>query len=93
MDLTWRAQTTPEDLAAIREFEAALPGWWWAIGSCSVSRHASCAPDRAGVDAALLDDPARRFESFDIDLRGGTLGDALRTVMCAALKAKAGRSG
>jgi hypothetical protein len=21
-------------IAAIQEFEAALPGWWWSIGSC-----------------------------------------------------------
>jgi hypothetical protein len=30
--------------AAIQEFEAALPGWWWSIGSCGLTRDASCGP-------------------------------------------------
>ena len=78
------------DLAnAIADFERALPGWWWSIGSCHVSRDASCGPDRVGPDAHLLSD--RLFdEGFHADLRGdATVADALRDVMRQALEARA----
>ena len=40
--------------AVIDAFEREVPGWWWSVGSCSVSRDASCGPDRNGPDADLL---------------------------------------
>src|SRR5678815_158185 len=46
---------------AIIEFEKALPGWWYSLGICSVSRDASCGPDITGPDAALL--KIRKFDS------------------------------
>jgi hypothetical protein len=74
--------------AAIQEFEAALPGWWWSICVCSVSRDASCAPDPAGPDADLLQE--RTFdEGFHCDDRKGTLASSLRNVMARARKARA----
>ena len=80
--------TDTEELGkAIAEFEASLPGWWWSIGHCSVSRDASCAPDRAGADAQLLRE--RQFdEGFHCDDREGTLAGALRNVMQQALAAR-----
>lgn len=79
-----------EDLAAaVDEFERALPGWWWSVGSCSVSRDASCGPDRQGVDAALL--VHREFDDgFHVDA-SGSVADSLRAVMHAAVQARAGR--
>ena len=83
------ATDTADLSAAIREFEAALPGWWWSVCVCSVSRDASCAPDRAGPDAALLD-----LDQFDAGFHrddkrpNATLANSLREVMRQALAAK-----
>jgi len=79
--------TNTNDLAsAIREFEAALPGWWWSVGSCSISRDASCGPDRQGPDADLLAD--KLFDDgFHHD--GEDVATSLRIVMRAALEARA----
>lgn len=79
-----------DDLAAaIREFEAALPGFWWSIGMCSVSGDASCGVDRGKEQAHLLDnielgDPFD--EGFHAEIEGGTPAEALRTVMHRALE-------
>lgn len=77
------------DLAsAIAEFQEQLPGWWFSVCACSISRDASCAPDLHGPDAHLLQ--VRTFdEGFHADLVDGTLADALRDVMQQALQAKA----
>jgi len=75
---------------AIIEFEKALPGWWYSLGICSVSRDASCGPDPKGPDAALL--KMRKFDSgFNCDDHhpDSTMADALRNVMAQALEAKA----
>lgn len=75
--------------AAIAEFKAALPGWWFSVCECQVSADASCAPTSETPDIALiaLDD---RFDSgFHADLpQPATLADALRDVMRQALEAK-----
>jgi hypothetical protein len=80
--------TDAADLAAaIAEFEAALPGWWWSVCTCSVSRDASCAPDAAGPDARLL--RLKQFDDgFHCDDRAGTLASSLRDVMRKGLHAK-----
>lgn len=41
---------------AVATFERELPGWWWSIGVCSISAHASCGPDLNGCDVHLLED-------------------------------------
>ena len=65
--------------AAIIEFERRLPGWWWSVGSCTVSRDASCGPDRNGPDAELL--KIREFdEGFHHDGEGDVAA-SLRVVM------------
>jgi|SRR6476660_3802836 hypothetical protein len=82
-------KTDTDDLAAaIQEFETNLPGWWWSICSCSVSRDASCAPDLYGPDAHLLKLPL--FDrGFHCDDRNGTVASSLRNVMHRAMAAKA----
>lgn len=81
-------KTDADDLAkAISEFERALPGWWWSVCSCSVSRDASCAPDRNGRDADLL--ASRDFDNgFHCDHSTGSAADALRDVMAQAIAAR-----
>ncbi len=76
------------DLAdAIKEFENALPGWWFSLGACSVSRDASCGPDRNGSDADLL--KIKQFdEGFHFDDADGSLASSLRNVMHQAINAR-----
>jgi hypothetical protein len=81
--------TDTDDLAtAIREFEATLPGWWWSVGSCFISRDASCGPQRYGPDGDLLD--LKLFDDgFHHDDREGDVAGSLREVMRQALAARA----
>lgn len=82
--------TAPPTLdAAIAEFRATLPGWWYSVCECSVSCDASCGPDRNWCDAHLLAD--RLFdEGFHADLKQpSTLAEALRHVMAQGVAAKA----
>ena len=82
---------TSADLqTAIMEFEKQLPGWWYTLGICSVSRDASCGPDPNGPDASLL--KIRKFDcGFHCDDHDPdrTMACALRNVMAQALEAKA----
>lgn len=73
---------------AIARFKAALPGWWFSVGECSVSCHASCGPDRQWQDAALLSE--KHFdEGFDADLaQPSTTAAALHQVMTEGLAAR-----
>lgn len=80
-------QNTQELATAIANFEERLPGWWWSIGSCSVSRDASCGPDRNGPDADLLED-AEFSEGFHHD-GAGTVAESLRIVMDYGLQRRA----
>lgn len=79
---------TAEFAAAVAEFEAALPGFWWSVGQCSVGAHASCSVDGAGCQAHLLvgvkfDEPLD--SGFHCDTKGGTPAEALRDVMRQAV--------
>jgi hypothetical protein len=80
-----KTQNVAKLAAAIAEFEYRLPGWWWSTGSCSVSRDASCGPDRNGPDADLLETDSEFDEGFHHDERKGDCADALRIVMEWAL--------
>lgn len=77
--------------AAIAEFKAVLPGWWFSVCECQVSCDASCAPTRdvPTLRELLLID--HRFDTgFHIDLpQPSTLAAALRAVMAQALEALA----
>jgi len=75
--------------AAIDEFQAALPGWWFSLGKCSVSCHASAGPDFQWDDRPLL-----AIEGFDDGFHAdighpSSLGDALRDVLRQGLAARA----
>lgn len=50
---------------AVAEFERALPGWWWSVGACSISAHASCGPDMNGADKHLLPQKVGDDRTFD----------------------------
>lgn len=84
-------KTNVDDLScAIKEFETNLPGCWWSIGHCLLTRDASCGPDRQGLDANLLSlaDTKQFDEGFHCDDKSGTLASSLRNVMQQAIKAK-----
>lgn len=84
------ARRLPSDTAslsaAIAEFEAVLPGWWWRVCTCNLTRDASCGPDFR--DERCSSEDIENFdEGFHCDHKG-TLADALRDVMRQALEAK-----
>ncbi len=86
----WKT-SAPEGLeAAIAEFKAMLPGWWYSTGECQVSADASCGPTRESPDIELIAKDRRFDDGFHADLlQPATLADALRDVMQQALDAKA----
>ena len=80
---------TDDLVAAIKDFESSLPGWWFTIGHCSLSRDASCAPDGRvpGPDQALV--YVKEFDDgFHCDDREGTLASSLRNVTRWAVEAR-----
>lgn len=79
---------TQDFAAAVREFETALPGFWWSVGQCSVGAHASCSVDGRGSQAGLLEGVeagAPLDAGFHCDTQGGSPAEALRDVMQQAL--------
>jgi hypothetical protein len=88
--IDWKQKAQTDLEAAIAEFKAELPGWWYSICECQVSCDASCAPTTETADIDLIEvNPA--FDSgFHADLRQpSTLAEALRDVMAQAREAKA----
>ena len=85
--IIWSTDT--DDFAkAVKEFETALPGFWWSVGQCSVGAHASCAVDGNGTQASLLEGAlfGCPFDSgFHCDTVKGSPAEALRNVMMSAL--------
>jgi hypothetical protein len=70
---------------AIAEFKAALPGWWFTTGTCSVSCDASIGPDRAYIAEPIL---TIFDEGIDADLpQPSTAAEALRNVTARAVEA------
>ena len=71
---------------AISEFQVALPGWWFSVGTCSTSRDASCGPDVAHCPKDLL---IRFDDGIHVELyeEASTLADALRLVTWKATEA------
>lgn len=71
--------------AAIAEFKAALPGWWYSVCECEVSADASCAPTRQSDHIRLVGTDERFDAGFHADLpQPAMLADALRQVMSEA---------
>ena len=55
---------------AVALFTKELPGWWWSVGDCEISAHASCGPNHSGPDGNLIDIESTVFDSgFHVDLR------------------------
>jgi hypothetical protein len=84
-----------ELVAAIKEFETALPDWWWSLGYCGVSRDASCGPPRAscGPDYSITENllELRIFDNgfhYDDVAPSSTVASSLRNVMRQALAAR-----
>ena len=93
----WHTKSHDDLPAAIAEFKAALPGWWYSVCECQVSCDASCAPTAESPDIALIPpgrqdlmNPSPFDAGFHADLaQPSTLAEALRDVMKQALAAKA----
>lgn len=85
----WKDKPQTDLEAAIAEFKAALPGWWYSVCECQVSCDASCAPTTESPDIALIEKDRDFDGGFHVDLdQPSTLADALRNVMEQALAAK-----
>jgi len=86
----WKTAPATDLEAAIAEFKAKLPGWWFSVCECQVSCDASCAPtsDSPHIEKAYTDN---RFDSgFHADLlQPSSLAEALRDVQQQALAALA----
>ena len=90
MTPAWHTSPATDLEAAIAEFKAALPGWWYSIGECQATCDASCAPTRESPHIALIPLDPRFDDGFHADLdQPSTCADALRTVMAEALAALA----
>jgi hypothetical protein len=90
----WNTDTN-DFAAAVAEFEAALPGFWWSVGQCSVGAHASCSVDGNGEQSDLLNgvqDGEPLDSGFHCDTHGGSPAEALRDVMQQALEHLSARS-
>ncbi len=83
-DTAWQPEDRDALSKVIARLEEALPGWWWSVGSCHVSSHASIGPDRIGPDAMLLHN--KEFdEGFHADLpQPSTCAEALNAVIYEA---------
>jgi hypothetical protein len=71
------------------KFTSELPVWWWTVGECDLTCHASCGPDRSGIDSELLQE--RVFDNgFHADLgKPSTPEQALLDVLAQAKACKA----
>jgi hypothetical protein len=76
--------------AAIAEFKAALPGWWFTVGECQMTADASCAPTTESPDIALIRLDRQFNDGFHAGLpQPATMAEALADVVRQALEAKA----
>lgn len=90
----WHTLPQTDLEAAISEFKASLPGWWYSVCECQVSCDASCAPTTESEHINLITTDFQGsgpsecpFDSgFHADLaQPSTLAQALRNVMHQAL--------
>lgn len=80
------SRTDTDDLAvAIKNFEILLPGWWWSVCHCALSRDASCGPDARVL--GMAHPHVQMFDEGFHEAHEGTLADALRSVTSMALEA------
>jgi len=84
----WQTAPAAKLEASIAAFKAALPGWWYSLGECKRSAHASCAPTDQSEHHALIPVDTRFDSGFHADLdQPASLSDALLDVMGQALHA------
>jgi hypothetical protein len=84
----WTTAPATDLEAAIAEFKAALPGWWFSVCECQVSCDASCSPTVESQHIALAKHGNAFDGGFHADLpQPSTLAAALRDVMAQALAA------
>lgn len=87
-EVAWQRAPADGLEAAIAEFKAKLPGWWFSVCECQVSCDASCAPTVESPHVALIGADERFDGGFHADLpQPSTLADALRDVQEQALEA------
>ena len=88
----WITQPQDDLPAAIAEFKAALPGWWYSLCECNVSCDATIAPTSHSPDIEITHalPPRSKFdEGFDVALdQPSTLAEALRFVTAEAVAAR-----
>jgi hypothetical protein len=88
--MDWKASEPTGLEAAIADFKAALPGWWFTVGECQVSADGSCGPTRESPHIALISGDRRFDDGFHADLpQPASMADALRDVMAQGLQAVA----
>ena len=86
--LDWKSRPVNGLEAAIAEFKAALPGWWFTVGECQVSADGSCGPTRESAHINLIPLDQRFDSGFHADLpQPASMADALRTIQAEALAA------
>lgn len=86
--MEWHTKPASDLEAAIAEFKAALPGWWYSVCECQVSCDASCAPTVESPHIALIERDAAFDSGFHVDLpQPSSLAAALRHVMGQATAA------
>ena len=85
----WKSAEATNLEAAIAEFKAALPGWWYSVAECQVSCDASCAPTVESPHIAWITGSGDCWDAgFHVDLpQPSTMAQALRVVMKEALAA------
>ena len=87
--MDWKSKPQLHLGDAIAEFKMTLPGWWYTLGECKVSCHASCAPTVESEDIKLISQDDRFDHGFHADLgQPSTLAEALRDVLGQAVGAK-----
>ena len=90
MNDLWQTSGDQELEEAVREMQKLLPGWWWSLGNCWVTAHASVGPDNHGPDAWLMLADKTIDQAFDADISHPTTpAKALRAAMRVGLNARA----
>ena len=90
--MDWHTAPATNLEAAIAEFKAKLPGWWYSVCECQVSCDATVAPTRESPHIALAEHGNPFDVGFDVDLlQPSTLAEALRAAMNDALAAIAAK--
>lgn len=87
-DTAWHTAPATDLEAAIIQFKADLPGWWFSVSECQVSCDASCAPTVESEHVQLVQTNPEFDDGFHADLRQpSSMAAALNDVRQQALAA------